>query len=179
MRKIKFRAWDKKHKTMCEVVNIQFITIDDPDSRIPTMKDLPPIKSKGIEVIRQEKDSPHATHYFLRNEDFELMQYTGLDDTNGVKIFESDICRMYYENDIPNELFPFYYEVVWGRIEDGENKESPGWYARDVKTSPESPEYECLNMWDVSIFDEDFEIVGNIYEHSHLLKSVVNYRCPK
>jgi len=67
MRKIKFKAWDKEKKIMCDVFNIQF--------------DL------GYAGIK-------ALNYCVFEREIEkiiLLQYTGLKDRNGKEIYEGDI----------------------------------------------------------------------------------------
>lgn len=68
MREIKFRVWDKYWKEM-------IYDIQDTFEENYTL---------GIDYFGQ----------YLNNDDFEVMQYTGLKDINGKEIYESDIIKL-------------------------------------------------------------------------------------
>ena len=68
MREIKFRAWDLKTKTMHTVENINF------SGRETVTVQYNPIKKISLDSVY-------------------LMQYIGVQDKNGVEIYEGDIIR--------------------------------------------------------------------------------------
>ena len=79
--------------------------------------------------------------------DISLMQYTGLKDKNGKDIYEGDIVR--------HENTRGYDTLAIGAIE---------WCNRKAQWRHSRYSQEYLD-------GRDLEVIGNIYEHSHLLDS--------
>lgn len=135
MREIKFMAWHKEKKILREVLEISF---------------------SGGYVILAGFGSFGEIEAPIR--DVELMQYTGLKDQNGKKIYEGYIVRFYPQaprsEELPN---PRYGEM-------GEIFFDIGSFA----VRPIDREREVLEFFLNEL--GDWVVVGNIYENKELLK---------
>ena len=143
MREIKFRAWDRTNTS---------------------------IGLRGGRMFQNSYcviDGDWCVNHRYTNEcetgrklDLVHMQYTGLKDKNGVEIYEGDIIR--------GDRYPFW------------DKREPNYVAVvEWIFAGFQYVYYCINPKKRGISDginnilesgEDFEIIGNIYEHKHLLK---------
>lgn len=89
MNNLKFRAWDKKHKEMFEVIKIEF------NPNIFYMA-----KKPAWIVIRAESG-------------IELMQSTGYKDKKGTEIFIGDIVKIYVEDKETHKVYYALCKVVF------------------------------------------------------------------
>lgn len=107
MREIKFRAWEKEAKVMCSSNEFDSLTIV--------------LDANGA----------------FRQDQFILMQYTGLKDKNGVEIYEGDILDCTFSDGVKGCMV----YVKW-------------------------------NFGNLAMIEQDnhiYEVIGNVYEHRHLL----------
>jgi uncharacterized phage protein (TIGR01671 family) len=118
-RKIEFRAWDKTIKKMI-LANI----IDFRDNRVASVETFDGYKIKG-------------------DLNFTLMQWTGLLDKKGVKIFEGDIVASSYNG------YSKLGEVIWNNFD-------LGWY---IGTKESWKLRESMGS--------ETEVLGNIYENNY------------
>lgn len=136
MREIKFRAWDKQHKEMLyDGLEYQLRLIQTPNDINSNIEAIP------LGFTRVD----HAM--------FDIMQFTGLTDKNGVEIYESDIVR------------------YSGGIESGEGLIcfSAGftieWNLSTVKSSMPS----LISPLFYFQCSSELDVIGNIHQHRHLL----------
>lgn len=121
MREIKFRAWNECEKIM------EYDIQDEYDGDLSCFGD------------------------YITNEFWEVMQYTGLKDKNGIEIYEGDIVKTCEGN---------LYQVIWG---DG----FKFLYEFNIRGYDEKT---ILGLGDTSSRRWGVEVIGNIYENSELLR---------
>ena len=127
MREIKFRCWDKKSKKMRQVTEIVFNTGFYMESNDNSVK---LIWVKGQDIIENKEIQ------IQRENDYILMQYTGLKDKNGKEIYEGDILRD-YGNEIEDWIVSYEYGKFVGTFDN-----------------------ICEDLYELS----DLEVVGTIYD---------------
>lgn len=114
--------------------------------------DVYPIKlAFANEVVRPQEN----WWYYLQDtvEEVEaIMQYIGLEDKNGVKIFEGDILKCVDEGESSS-----IHKVCWG-----------GYDYPAFELEPSIGDgMNCFS--ELVNYDWDFEVIGNIYENKDLL----------
>lgn len=134
---IKFRAWDKKEKIMCEVGNINFGVGCFLIGNSPTP-----------ETLIDRTYSPGTTEgHFVRFDDLILMQSTTLKDVNHDEIYEKDIVR--FQSDLyVIEKQGSGYKLYDLNCELDEN------YDQDIAR------FDCENLEE--FLSSTMEVIGNI-----------------
>lgn len=134
-REIKFRAWDKRKKEM----------IGD----IQDACDVSPELTGGM---------PSFYSFLLYPNDYEIMQYTGLNDKNGNEIYEDDVIRDHFPK-------PKLWRIKFGNHDtcsgDCESSFAYGWYGQ---CGEDTHELEGLIKY-LTDGRVGAEIVGNIFEN--------------
>ncbi|PRS02346.1 hypothetical protein C6W22_20800 [Bacillus atrophaeus] len=148
MREIKFRAWNMEK-------SIMVYEDEDNSSEYWDGVDL-----SDIEMVNARlKDSGK----------YIWMQYTGLKDKNGQEIYEGDIIHCVHWFFDGNEIEEHFTASV--RFRDGsftlENINSR--YYSDY-TGEENGKGICW-IGDINYCEEDYEVIGNIYENPELLEA--------
>lgn len=124
MRELKFRIWNNEEKIM--------------------------IENKDIYAIDFRSDiyfsSVMVDDFILNEDDYKLMQYTGVKDKNGKEIYEGDIVQIYYtEHD---KFGSGKYTVMY----------------------TEDAEWALDDYYLLSVKYRYCKVIGNVYENKDLLK---------
>jgi len=136
--KTKFRAWHKTEKKMCEVSLINF---DKGAFLIGVKKGEDEYIEGGKKIVIAPEDGR-----FCEWNEFDLIQFTGLKDKNGVEIYEFDIVA------IDNEENPVITKCIY----------EPGYFTLLDSAG---------GSWTRQLFhqQERLEVVGNRFENPELL----------
>jgi uncharacterized phage protein (TIGR01671 family) len=116
-----------------------------------------PIHGKGVFPVKSIHFDPFVCEIVMGDEivnffdfdDIALLEYTGLKDKNGKEIYEGDIVKFHFPNP--------YNTVV--KFKNGHFAFYKG------KRMMVDPYYYTNHVWSYA------EVIGNIYEHPHLLGS--------
>lgn len=142
-REIKFKAWDKKKKKMCDILNFDFFCNSGCTDTSPSW----------VKVERHLNDEDgnycRTEEWEGSGDDFEIMQYIGLKDKNGKEIYEGDIM---YVAGVGNCVVKFNYGAFGLTREDIHNVWE--YFNEDFEG------------------DIDMKVLGNIYENPKLLEAL-------
>ncbi len=136
MRSIKFRAWNLKLKRM--VYNIEGA--------------YDCIGSERYEDGEDYDDKEQFFDSYLDDENYIVMQFTGLKDKNGKEIYEGDIVLETTETEKKK------YEVVWIKFE------------CSFEFKPIN--FKTMINYNMGSIYTEIEVIGNIYENPELLDAL-------
>lgn len=105
-----------------------------------------------LEVDLLGKNKILSSRTWLDIKDIELMQYTGIKDKNGVKIFEGDV---FIDEDGCIGVVRYSEQYAWFIIE---------WYENSHSKEPIDDDA----LGNINI--HNMEVIGNIYENKELLE---------
>jgi len=138
-RQIEFKAWHIEEKKMCEVSVINL----SKGAFLVGVKLGPDLFDEEDE--EKEFNLTPQDGRFCYFDEFELLQFTGLTDKNGMKIFEGDICK--YGNDTNCEII-FENQYFCATIEGS----------------------ECRTHLHIMGGVNKWEVIGNIHDNPELIK---------
>jgi uncharacterized phage protein (TIGR01671 family) len=140
MREIKFRAWDKE------------------EERIRDWKNLLAIGYGPNKIMDSEIDDS-----IFNDDQFQLMQFTGLYDRHGKEIYEGDILKWKCSHGAISgggKVKLHKVTIEWGHLTSAHG------YSLTIHKGGEKYAVE-KSYWN----KEDREIIGNIYENPELIKA--------
>ena len=157
-REIKFRAWILDEKQMLNNGNWFMLDLTYPSHTIQ-------YADQGFYVNNAKAEGEHLEHLKKHNikpeDEFVLMQYTGLKDKNGKEIYEGDIIGGY-----PHGTIEVRWSNEWGSWI--AYNEVDDWTIEDELVK--MPNYSLLSN-DLDDCSDAWEVIGNIFENPELLQS--------
>ena len=128
------------------------------------------LDGKVLENYGKDWKNPFWEEVFDADEQPIIQQYTGLTDKNNIEVYDGDIVKINrcYTRPFVNEKQQIDYKF----IDDGEvevGKVLWGWNTQKYLVS-----YEHIRYDDIEDFDKPshrVEVIGNIFEHKHLLEN--------
>lgn len=134
---LQFRAWDK-------VAKVMIYHIEQTYDGLGYFKENENIEDYVSDI------SFGCFSDWLENEQFVIMQSTGLFDKNGVEVFEGDVVEIIYDYE------PFIGVVVYDLGE------------TDFKATNGNEDYG--NNFQYLTVGESIKVIGNVYQHPDLLE---------
>jgi uncharacterized phage protein (TIGR01671 family) len=153
MREFKFRAWSGSHGLMFDA--------DNEDSYIS-------VSAEGLTLNTLEETwcsgsgEWESSEGYVEQDEAVIMQFTGLQDKNGVDIYEGDVIKTYHFTSRVNGKFEYINHIVkW-------SEKFHGWFLLNCESMDE-------NDGSIQFFvhlraNKDFEITGNIHSNPQLLE---------
>ena len=130
----KFRAWDKRTEEMLNVENLH-------------------IEDEYVDLFKTNIYEKPFDNLWATISDVILMQYTGLDDKNGVEIFEGDVVSMVVFEDKAEYLGDVVFES--------------GCFCLNISLDGTEYKVTALEWKETKTI---ITVIGNIYQNSDLLE---------
>lgn len=112
-----------------------------------------------------DKENDGSLHYFFGNCDVDdtVMQYTGIEDKNGVPVYEGDI--------VVEKRGPAGYWCDILKVEYGGHYNICGFGLTRPRRKNDNQDVGSNPTWDTlnTEYSRTFEVIGNIYENPELL----------
>ena len=126
------------------------------------------LDGKVLENYGKDWKNPFWEEVFDADEQPIIQQYTGLTDKNNIEVYDGDIVKINrcYTRPFVNEKQQIDYKFIEGEVEVGQVLW--GWNTQKYLVS-----YEHIRYDDIEDFDKPshrVEVIGNIFEHDHLLE---------
>lgn len=131
MREPRYRAWDRQNEKMYAVTSIEFTGTGVRCVRILGNREVP----KSTQYVRKSQHI-YAPH-------FDLMEYVGKLDRNGVKICEGDIVQTDEQ---------YLYTVIW-------NEEETGFWLKPLGAIGKN---SGVDWGDLTVISNQFEYKGQV-----------------
>ena len=139
-REIKFRAWDKLTRIIV------------------------PYEEMSCHESKFEYGRRALLSGFLQNPDYEVMQFTGLKDKNGVEIYEGDIVNGVFETSDDWQTYKSPYKKL--RVTYN-NEYACFTTCSTISNEPKHPFENYLNfLYQLT----EIEVIGNIFQNPELLE---------
>ena len=167
-RPIKFRVWDKANNKFINPFKFEWDDYYKTTGMV--LLDLNGKIRIADYAIGNGDNSASSVYSEVDNPDNYIVQeYTGLTDKNNIEVYDGDIVKINrcYTRPFVNEKQQIDYKFIEGEVEVG--KVLWGWNTQKYLVS-----YEHIRYDDIEDFDKPshrVEVIGNIFEHKHLLEN--------